>query len=130
MFPYDSFNHVILCIPFKNDTTWLECTSNTQPFGKLGPFTENRNALLITEDGGKLVRTPGSLAQDNQFNTEVHITLDPDGGAKAHAKILSTGELRSVFVDMMPALKADEQKEAILTAFGIKQPSVFDFKQC
>jgi hypothetical protein len=52
-FPNNSFNHEILCIPFKNDTTWLECTSTTQPFGKLGSFTENRNALLITEDGGK-----------------------------------------------------------------------------
>jgi transglutaminase-like putative cysteine protease len=30
-FPKDPFNHIILCIPFKGDTTWLECTSNTQP---------------------------------------------------------------------------------------------------
>jgi hypothetical protein len=126
-FPYDYSNHIILCVPFKNDTTWLECTSNTQEFGKLGPFTENRNALIITEDGGKLVSTPKSNASDNQFKGEVHITLNTDGSAKAQAKILSSGELRSIFVDLLPTLKADEQKESLIRSFDIKQPSSFDF---
>jgi hypothetical protein len=127
-FPYDYSNHIILCIPFKNDTTWLECTSTTQAFGKLGPFTENREALLITEDGGKLINTPKSKASDNQFNSEVHIILNTDGSARAQAKILSTGELRSIFVDLLPTLKADERKEALIRNFDIKQPTSFDFR--
>jgi Domain of Unknown Function with PDB structure (DUF3857)/Transglutaminase-like superfamily len=126
-FPFNSFNHVILCIPFKGDTTWLECTSSTQQFGKLGPFTENRRALLITEDGGKLVSTPRSVMQDNQFNSEVHIALDAEGGAKAHAKILSTGEYRSDYIGVS-SLKTDEQKEYFIAMFNMKQPSVFEFK--
>lgn len=128
-YPHNSFNHVILCVPFKNDTTWLECTSNTQPFGLLGPFTENRKGLMITENGGVLASTPKSLAANNRFDSEVHVTLDADGGAKAKARILSTGELRSMFVDELPTLKTDEQKEMIMREFGIKQPSAFDFQQ-
>ncbi len=126
-FPNNSFNHAILCIPFKNDTTWLECTSSTQPFGKLGSFTENRNALLITEDGGKLVNTPKSTVQDNQFNSEVHIALETDGSAKAQMKILSTGGYREMYVDMS-SMKVDEQKEFLIRYLNIKQPSSFDFK--
>lgn len=125
-FPHNDFNHEILCIPFKNDTTWLECTSNKTPFGKLGPFTENRTALLITEDGGKLVNTPKSQANDNQFNSEVHIALEPDGSAKAHVKILSSGEYRFIYLESA-AMKTDEQKEFWLRDLDIKQPSVFDF---
>ena len=123
-FPYNSFNHVILCVPFKGDTTWLECTSSTQPFGKLGPFTENRRALLITENGGKLVNTPRSTMQDNQFNSEVHLILDADGSAKADIKILSTGGYRDDYIGISAA-KTDEQKEAFMNLLNIKQPSVF-----
>ncbi|SHN31507.1 DUF3857 domain-containing protein [Mucilaginibacter sp. OK098] len=126
-FPYDPFNHVILCIPFKGDTTWLECTSNKQPFGKLGIATENRTALLITETGGRLVNTPRSSIEDNQFNSEVHITLDADGGAKAKVKILGTGEYRSEYFGV-ESLKADEQKEFFQRVLNIKQPTVFEIK--
>lgn len=126
-FPYDPFNHIILCVPLKNDTTWLECTSNTMPFGVLGSFTENRNALLITEDGGKLVNTPKSVARENQFNSEAHIVLDADGGAKTYVKILSTGEYRELYLGMS-AIKMDDQKEFLLRDLHIKQPSAFEFK--
>jgi hypothetical protein len=126
-FPHNSFNHAILCVPFKNDTTWLECTSSTQPFGKLGSFTENRNALIITEDGGKLINTPKSTVQDNQFNSEVHLILDADGSAKAQMKISSTGGYREMYVGMS-AGKVDEQKEYLIRYLNIKQPSLFDFK--
>src|ERR1700761_4844233 len=126
-FPSNPFNHVILCVPFKGDTTWLECTSSTQPFGKLGAFTENRRALIITDDGGKLVNTPRSTMQDNQFTSEAHIVLDADGGAKATVKILATGEYRSDYIGLA-YLKTDEQKEALLRTLNIKQPIAFNFK--
>jgi hypothetical protein len=125
-FPHNYFNHAILCIPFKGDTTWLECTSSTQPFGKLGTFTENRKALLITENGGKLVNTPKSTANDNQFNSEVHLTLMPDGGAKALVKILTTGEYRRDYVGMAEE-KIDDQKTDLIQALNLKQPSLLEF---
>ena len=124
-FPTDPFNHIILCIPFKGDTTWLECTSNTKPFGKLGTFTENRNALLITDDGGKLVNTPKSTGIDNQFNSEVHIVLDADGGAKAQVKITGTGAYRDDYIGLA-SLKTDEQKEYLIRNMNMKQPSFIE----
>jgi hypothetical protein len=126
-FPNDRFNHIILCVPFKGDTTWLECTSSITPFGKLGPFTENRRALIITADGGKLVNTPKSTMEDNQFNSEAHIVINADGSAKAQVKILSTGEYRDLYLEMS-AVKKDEQKEFLLKDLHIKQPSAFDFE--
>jgi len=125
-FPFDSFNHVILCVPFKSDTTWLECTSSIRAFGELDNYTENRAALIVTEDGGKLVSTPKSSAGKNQFNSEAHIVLDADGGAKTQIKIMGIGEYRDMYIGLS-AEKLDDQKESLLRDLNIKQPLSFDF---
>ena len=126
-FNYDLTDHIIVCIPFKGDTTWLECTSNTQPFGKLGPFTENRNALLITDDGGKLVNTPKSIPGDNLFNSEVHLVLDSTGAAKINIAIKGTGEYRQEYIAMAMA-KTDDQKQHFLESLNLKQPSSYNIE--
>ncbi len=84
-FPHNSFNHVILCAPLNGDTTWLECTSSSADFGSLGGFTENRNALLITPQGGVLVTTPKSKQSENTFNltTKVHLMEDASGTSES-----------------------------------------------
>ncbi len=126
-FPYNSFNHEILVIPFKNDTTFLECTGNNQPFGTLDESTLNRNGLMITEDGGKLINTPRSQAKYNQFNSDVYIQLQPDGSAKAQVNVSATGEYRLLFLEL-EGVKMDEQKQFWLRNINIKQPDVFDYK--
>jgi hypothetical protein len=58
-------DHIILCLPFKNDTTWADCTSQTIPFGYLGSFTDDRTVLACTPQGGKLMHTPKYTAESN-----------------------------------------------------------------
>ncbi|RCH56743.1 hypothetical protein DJ568_02495 [Mucilaginibacter hurinus] len=125
-FSRNSFNHAILCIPFKGDTTWLECTSTTTPFGVLGNFTENRNALLITDEGGKLVNTPKSKSNDNVFTADVNIKLYVDGGATCKMKIDGTGEYREEFLGLARH-SVDEQKTELIKSIKLKQPSSFGF---
>lgn len=56
-FPSQQFNHVILCVPVKNDTIWLDCTSK-MAFGYLGTFTQARDVFIVKEGSSHLTRTP------------------------------------------------------------------------
>jgi hypothetical protein len=71
-FPENGFNHVILCVPDQKDSVWLECTSSSNEFNELGTFTENRYALLITDEGGALVPTPKSYSSSNTLSSHYH----------------------------------------------------------
>ncbi len=66
MRPANQFNHCITCVPMGADTIWLECTSDHVRAGEMPQSIENINALVITQDGGKLVRTPQKSYLQNQ----------------------------------------------------------------
>jgi len=72
-------NHIILCLPFKNDTTWADCTSQTIPFGYLGDFTDDRNVLACTPEGGKLMHTPKYTALNSITNRKANFTISETG---------------------------------------------------
>ncbi len=72
-------NHIILCLPFKNDTTWADCTSETIPFGFLGRFTDDRNVLACTPEGGKLMHTPKYIYQNNIESRKADFVINDAG---------------------------------------------------
>jgi hypothetical protein len=123
-FPANNFNHAILCVPGK-DSVWLECTSSTAEFNRLGTFTENRNALLITDEGGVLVSTPPSDPGTNTIDTRTLVTVDADMGATTETSIRTTGAYAEIMADMVKD-KRDEQKRMLVYYLGYKQPDEFE----
>jgi len=84
-------NHVILCVPFKNDTTWLECTSQQIPFGFLSDFTDDRTVLACTPDGGKLMHTPKYTAEENIEKRKADFVLNDQGGLSGSMETILKG---------------------------------------
>ncbi len=82
-------NHIILCLPFKNDTTWLECTNQKMPFGFLGDFTDDRTVLACTPEGGKLLHTPKYTADNNLEKRKANFVISATGEL--------TGDMETVF---------------------------------
>lgn len=58
-------NHMILAIPNNNRYIWLECTSQDDPFGYQGTFTDDRDVLVVKPSGAEIVRTQIYPDKDN-----------------------------------------------------------------
>lgn len=124
-FPHNQFNHVILYVPLQDKPIWLECTSNSLDFGSLDISTENKNALVITENGGMLVPTPGSNSRSNVFSVNSKIILNDDNSGDMETVFHNAGEYREM-IDEILKEKKDEQKESIVMGLNFKQPDAFE----
>lgn len=123
-FPRNVFNHVILCVPDGKDSIWLECTSNLNESGFLGSFTEDKNALLLTENGGVIVPTPKSDYNKNTLLTVNNIFLNEEGGAEVKSTLTSSGS----FYDLMHQVSQFEggkQNEIFVKYLHYKEPDEF-----
>lgn len=90
-------NHAILALPHEGDYIFLECTSQTDPFGYIANFTDDRDALIITPEGGKIVHTTIYKTKDNTQNTKATVTLDEFGTLNATVNVSSKGTQYSRF---------------------------------
>ena len=84
-------NHIILNLPNNGNDIWLECTSKTMPFGFLGDFTDDRNVLVVTPEGGVIKRTPVYKNETNLQTLKGAVQLDENGSVKAQFKRVSKG---------------------------------------
>lgn len=85
-------NHVILNIPQDNkEDVWLECTSQDVPFGFIGDFTDDRDVLVITPNGGKIKHTKKYTTEENTQVLKGSYQILEDGGIMANVSITSKG---------------------------------------
>ncbi len=106
-FPSNQFNHVILCVPMVKDTMWLECTSQSIPVGHIGDGNEDREALLITPEGGVVVKTPRSRADENRQTRAASVRIGLKGEADVTVRTTVTGNqqdrIRLALAEASPA---------------------------
>lgn len=104
------FNHVILTVPLSNDTIWLENTSNIEPFGYMGDFTQNRRALLVDEHNSRLIRIPGLKRDEVLVSRKIDIDFNRMGDAGVTISSLYKGKEFDLF-NSFNSQVADNQKE-------------------
>ena len=127
-FPSMGFaNHQILCVPLENDTIWLECTSQDSPFGFIGSFTDDRTALLYTDEGGKIVRTTRYPQEVNTQDRTSTIKIDIKGNARANIVTRYRG-LQYENIHFQFRRNEHEQKETLFEKLDIPNMEVENFK--
>jgi len=127
-FPSSQFNHAIVAVPNGADTLWLECTSQTNPFGYQGRFTGDRKALLITDDGAAIVNTTRYPAEVNLQSTSAEVTVAANGAAIATIERLYKGlQYENGNLDFMTNGQHDEQKKWLQNHIDIPSFNISSF---
>ncbi|PHQ31237.1 hypothetical protein CJ305_03190 [Leeuwenhoekiella nanhaiensis] len=121
-------NHVILGVQLGNEVKFLECTSQQTPFGYMGTFTDDRDVLLLTPEGGKLARTTKYNQEDNLERIVARLKLDVEGNLEGDYSETSKGIFYS------PKIYLDTKDQKDLSDYyyenfsGIKSLAVSDIK--
>ncbi|MEN8157762.1 MAG: DUF3857 domain-containing protein, partial [Bacteroidota bacterium] len=91
-FPSQQFNHVIVMVPLKGDTLWLECTNSINPFGYISSSIHNRPALILTQESSKLVNIPALQPEQVTENRSFTMNYSPYSTPEADLKAVLKGE--------------------------------------
>lgn len=126
-FPSNQFNHVIAQVPLPGDTLWLECTASAfVPLGYVHESIAGKDALLIDDKGGHLVKLPNYSPEQNVSYNRAHVTLQDDGSATVDVNMRY--ECRQ-YEDMLPLKSRTEQqrRDAMLGGLNLSAVTLGDF---
>jgi Domain of Unknown Function with PDB structure (DUF3857)/Transglutaminase-like superfamily len=123
-FPSLQGNHIVSCVPMGKDTIWLECTSQTVSPNFMGSFTGNREAILIDDDGGHIVRTPSYSAKDNTRCRVVNASIGDDGTLDANVNTRYSGCREEMPSAVMNELSGEERQKYLNDLFNLPTYSV------
>jgi len=119
--PGQQFNHVIVTIPNKGDTIWLECTSKYNPFGYLGTFTQNRQVLLVSPEDSRLINTPGLSLNDVKETREIVAEISPSGKALIRMSVEFRGDKFETFTYLLNEHPRTKQEEYVREAIDLPE---------
>jgi len=131
-FPSQQFNHVILYIPLRNDTLWVDCTSDLA-FGYTGTFLQKRQTLVTEINQSKLVFLPAlsvaEVLQLRKFNASISV----NGDISLYGSCIYRGEKYEMLASLNAGLPEIKKRKYIsdlfiehgntLEEYELKQPN-------
>lgn len=109
----NQLDHVIVGVPMEKDTLWLECTNARFPLGYLHEDIAGHQALLITSQGGKIVRLPHYADTENLQKSKVEIKVSDNGMADIGINMEKTNRQYENYLPLMSMSNTDRQKSIL-----------------
>lgn len=123
----NQLNHAIAGVPLEKDTLWIECTNARYPLGYVHEDIAGHQAVIISAEGGKLVRLPKYKDTDNLQISQCHITLKDDGSAMIKCDTKKTNRQYEQALPLL-LLDAKKQQEIVLSNYHFPAPQLKSFK--
>ncbi len=123
-----AFNHLIVAVPesevevaegdpVSEGFLFLDPTQTQGTARWLHPGVQDQHALLVLEDGGRLVRTP-TLPHHERANLAVDLQVAADGSARGRAGLQVEGQRATGFLRQIESLPAERSREDVIGVFG------------
>lgn len=109
----NQMNHAIVCVPMEKDSLWLECTNARIPLGYVHEEIAGHEALLVTADGGRVVRLPQYADAENMQKATVELALDSKGKVNMTCNIKATNRQYEAFMPLVLVDANRRQKELL-----------------
>jgi len=121
-------NHVILMIPFEQDTVFLECTSPDFPFGYIGRMA-GHDALAAGNDRAFFCTLPAYGPRDNaEFNT-VRIQLENDGTGQLEVHTSHRNEDFASLFYRLKGASAKEENDVLAGLLRVHKPRISNIQK-
>jgi hypothetical protein len=122
------FNHMVLAVPLDADTLWLETTDNINPFGYVGTFIQNREALLVAAGSSRLVRIPALSAASNHVSNRLVFDCMSNGDAQATLAFIFRGRGFERYAHLRTDFNARDKDEIIKELMPFDNCDVIDWE--
>lgn len=116
-------NHAILALPVKDKFCFLECTSQTKPFGFEGDFTDDRYALIVMPEKSNIVKTNEYNEKKSSQFIKANYSIDEIGEVSCNVLIKSKGIQydNRYYLEKEPKEKTEEYyKSSLKTMSNLK----------
>lgn len=122
-FVHSQFTHMLLAVPLRKDTIWLENTSNTHPFGYVGAFIQNRKALWVAHQSSHIVQLPHLQERDVAVYRKVDVHIDE----KSETSIKLDFSLSGIGFGLYTSSSKDAVSRYISAELGIEQTELLNW---
>jgi transglutaminase-like putative cysteine protease len=121
-------NHVILMVPFENDTVLLECTSQILPFGYISSLA-GHDALAVGDDRSFFYTLPEDDPKENEEINRIQIQLKPDGTGRLDVhSTLKNREFDRLFYELRRA-DAQEENDLLAGLLRVHKPRISNIRK-
>lgn len=127
-YPSQQFNHVILMVPLKNDTIWLENTSNTLPVGYVNSYIQNRKGLLINGNNSRIIDIPSFNLDEVKESRSITYNLDEQLNCSLEVKSILRGRQFEFYNTIKSQYRSNQQRQILENNLPFKNFEIIDWE--
>jgi hypothetical protein len=116
-------------VPLANDTVWLECTSQTLPFGYIHSSIVGHDALAVGENDAFFYTLPQYPPLDNQEINAVDIYVSSEGHAEFNVYSTYKMDIFERMYSKLKGLSVKEENDVLGRLLVVQKPQVSNFRK-